>query len=718
MDSLKNINISTKYLNLNNKKLKEIPKEIAELKNLEELYLNNNQLKEIPKEIAELKNLEELYLGFNKLISLPNEISNLKELVALDLEHNEISFIQENLSYINTIDLNYNKLKELPSTFFEKIKLDQEVNRGSNGIFVYKNPLVSPPLELIETGGKSLSKYYEALSEGSSLLKEVKIIFIGEGSAGKTSIINRITKDKFNQHEPKTHGVRVNKKDDNDKKLYFWDFGGQDIMHSTHQFFLSKRCIYVLVLDGRKDEKPKYWLDMIKSFGGDSPVFIAMNKKEKSNTFDFSQKTLQKDYPSIVDFIELNCSIDNDYGTKELKENLLNFIHNSNNEQLSLNTPIPTKWENIKNELLKSPLNHQEHNVFHEKCDIEEIEHSHRNILLSLLHELGIMLHFSGETILQNYFILKPKWVLDAAYKIINSPIAKRMNGKVKNDKIIEILNYKDFEEFKQYPELEHYNFNPAEGEFIKSLFKEFKLGYMIGQDMLIPDLLPSEYEDYEDFNEDSIHVMYQYHFMPSSIMPQIIVSLHEDIKENLVWKNGALLSNDTFNCEAEIISDKERKTIHIRVQGYDKKEYLAVIRDTIKKINDKFDTDTTKPELHLVLKDSNCQPKPIPYKHLKQLEEEGDDTYRPVSANNIPCKKYELKELLGEMRSKAEEEELLIKNVLEELKNINEKLSKEEIEEKILNYKGSLGFVEINLESIYNKINEGLLKFHTKYIL
>ena len=34
-----------------------------------------------------------------------------------------------------------------------------------------------------------------------------------------------------------------------------WDFGGQEIYHATHQFFLTRRSLYVLVDDTRKDDK-------------------------------------------------------------------------------------------------------------------------------------------------------------------------------------------------------------------------------------------------------------------------------------------------------------------------------------------------------------------------------------------------------------------------------------------------------------------------------
>lgn len=79
--------------------------------------------------------------------------------------------------------------------------------------------------------------------------------------------------------------------EENDEvRLNTWDFGGQEIMHATHQFFLTQRSLYVLVLNGREggeEEDAEKWLKLIESFGtegsaeGDrkhAPVIVVLNK--------------------------------------------------------------------------------------------------------------------------------------------------------------------------------------------------------------------------------------------------------------------------------------------------------------------------------------------------------------------------------------------------------------------------------------------------------
>ena len=52
-------------------------------------------------------------------------------------------------------------------------------------------------------------------------------------------------------------------------------------MHATHQFFLTRRSLYLLVIDaqaGEKESNIHYWLKIIQSYGGDSPVLVVVNK--------------------------------------------------------------------------------------------------------------------------------------------------------------------------------------------------------------------------------------------------------------------------------------------------------------------------------------------------------------------------------------------------------------------------------------------------------
>ena len=88
------------------------------------------------------------------------------------------------------------------------------------------------------------------------------------------------------QPEISTHGIDVKQlyfklDDDTDFRVNIWDFGGQEIYHQTHQFFLTKRSLYALVTDSRK-EQPQldYWLHIVELLSNNSPLLIIKNEKD------------------------------------------------------------------------------------------------------------------------------------------------------------------------------------------------------------------------------------------------------------------------------------------------------------------------------------------------------------------------------------------------------------------------------------------------------
>jgi len=82
---------------LEGNKLTSLPKEIGDLKQLKELHLRNNQLKSLPKEIGDLKQLKKLYLRGNNLASLPKEIGDLKQLKKLSLIGNQLTSLPKEI---------------------------------------------------------------------------------------------------------------------------------------------------------------------------------------------------------------------------------------------------------------------------------------------------------------------------------------------------------------------------------------------------------------------------------------------------------------------------------------------------------------------------------------------------------------------------------------------------------------------------------------------
>ena len=121
----------------------------------------------------------------------------------------------------------------------------------------------------------------------------------------------------MNKYEEKdsTEGIDVRVWDyrykNKNYSLNIWDFGGQEIYHSTHQFFLTKRSLYVLVWDARAEEeygRIDYWLRTIESFAEDSPIIIAINKCDEKVTWinRIDLKDYKERYPQIQRVLDIS----------------------------------------------------------------------------------------------------------------------------------------------------------------------------------------------------------------------------------------------------------------------------------------------------------------------------------------------------------------------------------------------------------------------------
>jgi GTPase SAR1 family protein len=129
---------------------------------------------------------------------------------------------------------------------------------------------------------------------------EAEMPIVGEGGAGKTTLLRRLYQpdQPMPAENESTKGISIYRhtfalKNGRTFRLNVWDFGGQEIYHATHQFFLTHRSLYVLLDDTRKDDKsvqdPGFskWLDLVEVFGGGSPVLIFQNEKSgRSKSID------------------------------------------------------------------------------------------------------------------------------------------------------------------------------------------------------------------------------------------------------------------------------------------------------------------------------------------------------------------------------------------------------------------------------------------------
>jgi small GTP-binding protein len=593
-----------------------------------------------------LSNLSTLSLSGNTItdISFLQGLKNLRELDLRFSQLTDISFLKglENLKYLNLIG---NKISELPEAI---ANLGLEIDVDSDwverrGLYLKGNPLKRPPIEIIRKGKKAIKAYFKSLEGEKEALNEVKVLLVGDGGAGKTSLVKQLLGKKFDKYESQTHGINIEPWDikvgENNIKVRFWDFGGQEIMHATHQFFLSKRSLYILVLDGRKDEKTEYWLKHIESFGGDSPALVVINKIDTNPGFDVNQPFLQGKYKNIKGFYRVSCA--NKNGIEEFSQAL--------GKELSkvemLQTTWATSWFNVKTKLEKMKDHFINYEQYKEMCIKENITDAiGQDTLVEFLNDLGVVLHFK-EFDLEDTHVLEPKWVTEAVYKIINSGELVECSG---------VLNIRDLDKILEKKTEEDYYYPKDKYRYIITLMKKFEICYGIDDEtVLIPDLLAVQEPPIELDYSTALKFIIDYEFLPRSVMPRFIVNMHKDIKGDLQWRTGVVLEDRDFLSTAVVKADHEAKRIYIYVEGGQKRDYFAVLLVTLRRINQSFEK----------LKTTELVPMPddpqitASYKHLIRLENRGIDVYLPGESE----KEYKVKDLLGTIAGgKPNEEEIL----------------------------------------------------------
>jgi len=264
---------SIKFLGLANNKIEVINDRIETLKFIRVLDLSNNQISEIPESLYTLSELRFLNLGKNKIQIISKKISQLQKLNGLLLTENMITNIPTEIVGLKELwrcthevnEIMIKKNQVVRTQRFEEAASLRDVEKelyenGKTGINIDRNDVENLPPELIQKGLSKIIEYWKSLSDSESLpIDEFKLVFVGEGGAGKTSLLKRITTGQFDENEKQTHGINIRKWQliHGDKQITanLWDFGGQEIMHSTHQFFLSNRSLYIIVIDSRREEK-------------------------------------------------------------------------------------------------------------------------------------------------------------------------------------------------------------------------------------------------------------------------------------------------------------------------------------------------------------------------------------------------------------------------------------------------------------------------------
>jgi len=436
-------------LNLGNFGLADLPKSLGNLTQLQSLSLDNNLLRELPEWLGNLTQLQSLSLNSNLLRELPEWLGNLTQLRSLSLDSNQLRELPEwlgNLTQLRSLSLDNNLLRELPEWLGNLTQL-QNLSLDSN-------PL-NPESTAAYKQGLDVVKAYMREAGNKIVLNEAKLILIGEGEVGKTSLLGALRGDKWIEKRKTTHGVEVDIKSlivtapysSKEITLNGWDFGGQNIYRHTHQLFFTAPAVYLAVWNPRRGAEQcrvDEWIKMVKHRAYDETrpderprvLVVATHGGPKDRLDHIDEQTLRDECSNLIaGFYHVDSK--SEYGLDELKK----VIAQTAASISQVGRSVPASWKRVLDAVrLRSETDAWiTYEQFQILCAEERISLGLAKIYAAILNELGYLIHYSTDPVLKDTVILKPEWLSKAISFVLEDKQVKEQNGLIKHAHLSQI---------------------------------------------------------------------------------------------------------------------------------------------------------------------------------------------------------------------------------------------------------------------------------------
>jgi small GTP-binding protein len=276
--------------------------------------------------------------------------------------------------------------------------------------------------EIKYSGAKDVAKHIITIKkQGAADVQRARLILIGSAGAGKTTLARKLENEnaKLTGYDS-THGVnRDIELNINGVITQIWDFGGQVIYHASHRCFMSKRCVYALVVNARKNDdyrdigKIKYWIDTVKDYAKqEAKIFIVINEEDdRKYNFDDVQDSLKAEYKDLIHNI-YSFNIGSDKKSfLNFKAILSEYIEYKGRQKIGANDKkalddINSEFKNGMKLLGKSTIDE-----ILAKHGIDDKERA-----LDLFNTLGAALQYENF----NDFVIDPYWISHGIYKVID----------------------------------------------------------------------------------------------------------------------------------------------------------------------------------------------------------------------------------------------------------------------------------------------------------
>ncbi|MER6732738.1 COR domain-containing protein [Streptomyces puniciscabiei] len=588
-------------LTLSSEQLVGLPRSIAKLTNLKALTIIGNGLATFPEALGRFTTLTDLRISAAELTELPDDLFSLTNLRSLTLYTSNISVLPEglgNLTELVELTALLGGMTAIPDSIGRLTHLTQ-LQIQASGITTLPDSfgnltelktlkleipeLTVPPPEVVAGGASAVVAYMQGARDDAVRQWASKLLVVGQGRSGKTSLLKALRGEAHDPNEDSTHGLHVGRlrlphpdppKDDEADELIMelstWDFGGQDIYHATHQFFLSDRSLFLLLWDaqvGWEESKLYYWLDLIKARAPHAPVIIVATHLGPRPP-DLPLHTICDAFPGLV--VE---SMAADSATGEGVDAVRERIAAEAARLPLMGAIWPRHWLEAAEAVRAHPEKHVEPRVLWDlMAEHGVIESAQQHYLASALHSLGDILFYPEDDELSGLVILHPQWLTSYISRVLDAKEVREAHG-------IFTSAHRD----RLWPDLDRSMQN-----YFVSMMERFDLSYRTtdASSSLVVELLPWDPPDYQERWDSALEphrrelrLRYRLHTVPPGIPTWFIAREHR-FTIDVNWRTGALLRHQDGRHYGLVTVDRYTKTAEIQARGPYPHHFFSILMD------------------------------------------------------------------------------------------------------------------------------------------
>jgi hypothetical protein len=364
-------------------------------------------------------------------------------------------------------------------------------------------------------------------------------------------------------------------------KLYVWDFGGQQIYHATHQFFLTDKALFVLVWNGRMGYtqcRVEYWLDMIKARAPGSPIVIVATHQDQRLVELPSLEEWQTKYNIVGQYVVSNKTGD---GMDALKQSLA---------QAAARLPLmgreyPSNWvaaiatlQNRHMQYKKDPVQARNYLQIAELLGLlkheYQMEEGEARVMLQWYHDLGGLMLYADDPELNDFAILNPWWVSRTINHVLDHADPTLDQGLFTRQLMDQVWH--------DVPAWLRPRF--------QRLMEKFDLSYRIPDQpgsSIIVGRLPVHPPDYQTRWQPwgaqpgckELTLRYRFNSIPPGI-PSWFIAREHRFSTGLHWRHGALLHDQEKKHLGLARSDPNKGIVELSVRGPYPHNFFALLMD------------------------------------------------------------------------------------------------------------------------------------------